>query len=175
MDLSHRIDLHSEVAGSSVDTTSPRSSGCRRPRALSGSGYHNRYRRTHGPQENENDLYILVLSVRAHGDRTVANAAPGTSYSTLEYPSGGGYNDGAVGRDGCSANTFAKSDRVQTIYTDWDSNNTNIVCEKVGVRAYYYAGTGSSWTAWDHDWDAATVFRSSYVSSQHSLKTIGAA
>lgn len=106
---------------------------------------------------------------------TVANAAAGTSYSTLEYPSGGGYNDGAVGRDGCSANTFAKSDRVQTIYTDGDSNNTNIVCEKVGVRAYYYAGTGSSWTAWDHDWDAATVFRSSYVSSQHSLKTIGAA
>lgn len=103
-----------------------------------------------------------------------ASAAPGTTTKSQTYPSGV-WNHTTVTRDGCGAHAYAKPDRAQTYFYDETSNNSNIVCERVGARVYYYAGAQSNWTAWDYDWHSAQVLRSTYQTSQHSLRTVGAA
>jgi len=68
----------------------------------------------------------------------------------------------------------AKPDRGQTIYLDDVSSNSAIICNEVWVRLYYYAGTGSAYTGWDYDWDAAVVTRSTYLTTQHNMKLVEA-
>lgn len=119
----------------------------------------------------------LALIALAFAGTSLAIAGPapagiGHHYTTLSRPTSGA-NYSYTTHDGCQAKNAAKPSAAQTIFTD-EVASGSMSYSKVAVRVYYYAGTGSAYTNWDIDNDAADVNKSTYLSSQHDMQVGGA-
>lgn len=106
-------------------------------------------------------IFIALIALPA--------SAVGYIYKSQSHPTGSYPNYTTISDSGCSARGAAKTDRVQTWWTD-DVASGSYHCNEVAARAYHYAGAQSYWTGWDKDWDSAQVQTSGYVTAQHRIR-----